>query len=68
MIEIEKRKYVSPIAEKFIVEEEERLLEGSIPIDEGGEGDYGEARPIVGDVTFDDENTHTSKAASFWEE
>ena len=66
MIEIEKRKYVSPIAEKFIVEEEEQLLEGSIPIEEGGEGDYGEARPIVGGITFDD--AEAPKSASFWDE
>jgi hypothetical protein len=70
MIEIEKkkRKYVSPVAESFAVEEDGRLLENSFKQEEGSEEDWGEARPIVGDVTFDDENTHTSKAASFWEE
>ena len=66
MIEKGKRKYVSPIAETFVVEEEEQLLEGSIPIDEGGEGDYGEARPIVGGITFDD--AEAPKSASFWDE
>jgi hypothetical protein len=68
MIEIEKRKYVSPIAEKFIVEEEEQLLEGSLPIDEGG--GYAESHPIVGSITFDEDEatTNTSNAASFWDE
>ena len=61
-----RKKYFSPIAETFIVEEEDQLLEGSIPIDEGGEGDYGEARPIVGGITFDD--AEASKSASFWDE
>ena len=42
------------------------MLEGSIPIDEGGEGDYGEARPIVGGITFDD--AESLKSASFWDE
>ena len=65
-----RKKYVSPIADSFIVEEEEQLLEGSVPIGDGGEGDFGEARPIVGGITFDDPEptTHTSKAASFWDE
>ena len=68
MIEKEKRKYVSPIAENFVVEEEEQLLEGSLPIDEGG--GYAESHPIVGGITFDEDEatTNTSNAASFWDE
>ena len=69
MIEKEKRKYVSPVAEHFVVEEEGQLLEGSFKEHEGGEEDFGEARPSVGGATFDNpESTHTSKSASFWEE
>jgi hypothetical protein len=65
-----RKKYFSPIAETFIVEEEEQLLEGSIPIGDGGEGDFGEARPIVGGFTLDDAEatTNNSNAASFWDE
>ena len=69
MIKKGKRKYFCPLAEIFIVEEEEQLLEGSFKEREGGEEDFGEARPIVGGATFDNpESTHTSKSASFWEE
>jgi hypothetical protein len=65
-----RKKYFSPIAETFIVEEEDQLLEGSIPIEEGGEGDYGEARPIVGGFILDnvEATTNNSNAASFWDE
>jgi hypothetical protein len=73
MIKKGKRKYFCPLAEIFIVEEEEQLLEGSFSIGDGGEEDFGEARPIVGGATFDDSSagegtSHTSKSASFWEE
>jgi hypothetical protein len=43
-----KKVYYAPIAERFAVEEDCRLLGNSFQIDEGGEWDYGEAKPIGG--------------------
>lgn len=42
-----KKVYYAPIAERFAVEEDCRLLGTSFQIEEGGE-DYGEAKPIGG--------------------
>ena len=42
-----KKVYYAPIAERFAVEEDGRLLENSFQIGEGGD-DYGEAKPIGG--------------------
>ena len=42
-----KKVYYAPIAERFAVEEDCRLLENSFQIGEGGD-DYGEAKPIGG--------------------
>ena len=42
-----KKVYNAPIAERFAVEEDCRLLENSFQIGEGGD-DYGEAKPIGG--------------------
>ena len=39
--------YYAPIAERFAVEEDGRLLENSFQIGEGGD-DYGESKPIGG--------------------
>ena len=40
--------YYAPIAERFAVEEDGRLLENSFQIGEGGETDWGESKPIGG--------------------
>ena len=40
--------YIAPIAERFAVEEEGNLLVNSLNMDEGGDGDFGEAKPIGG--------------------
>ena len=43
-----KKVYYAPIAERFAVEEDCRLLENSFQTGEGGEWDYGESKPIGG--------------------
>ena len=43
-----KKVYYAPIAERFAVEEDGRLLENSFQIGEGGETDWGESKPIGG--------------------
>ena len=43
-----KKVYYAPIAERFAVEEDCRLLENSFQIGEGDEWDYGESKPIGG--------------------
>ena len=65
-----RKKYLSPMAEPFVVEEEEQLLEASFQPSEGGDDDYVEARPIIGGGSFDNEEvtSHTSKAATLWDE
>ena len=42
-----RKMYNAPIAERFAVEEDGRLLKNSFPMEEGGE-DWGEAKPIGG--------------------
>lgn len=42
-----RKMYNAPIAERFAVEEDGRLLENSFHMEEGGD-DYGEAKPIGG--------------------
>jgi hypothetical protein len=41
-----KKMYNPPIAERFVVEEDAKLLQTSRPIENGGDGDYGESKPI----------------------
>ena len=43
-----RKKYNAPIAERFAVEEDGRLLENSFQMGEGGGEDWGEAKPIGG--------------------
>ena len=64
MIEIEKkkRKYVSPVAESFAVEEDGRLLENSFKQEEGSEEDWGEAKPITGGITLEDDNENMNSS------
>lgn len=38
--------YNPPIAERFVVEEDAKLLQTSRPIVIGGDGDFGESKPI----------------------
>lgn len=51
-----RKKYNAPIAERFAVEEDGRLLENSFEIGEGGDDDYVEAKPMVGGIVFEDES------------
>ena len=46
--------YIAPIAERFAVEEEGNLLVNSIGIEQGEDGDFGEAKPIGGFILEDD--------------
>ena len=41
-----KKMYNPPIAERFVVEEDAKLLQTSRPIEFGDDGDYGESKPI----------------------
>ena len=43
-----RKMYNAPIAERFAVEEDGRLLENSFQMGEGGGEDWGEAKPIGG--------------------
>lgn len=43
-----KKVYKVPVAEKFAVEEDGRLLDTSFNIVIGGDGDFGESKPIGG--------------------
>ena len=43
-----RKKYNAPIAERFAVEEDGKLLVNSFKQEEGDDGDYGEAKPIGG--------------------
>ena len=54
-----KKMYNPPIAERFAVEEDAKLLQTSRPIEIGGDGDFGESKPIGAFVI------ETSKSKSF---
>ena len=54
--------YIAPIAERFAVEDEGNLLVNSLNMGEGGEGDYGEAKPVGGLILEDDsENINSNQ-------
>ena len=50
-----KKMYNPPIAERFVVEEDAKLLQTSRPIEFGGDGDFGESKPI-GAFVIEDES------------
>ena len=51
-----RKKYNAPIAERFAVEEDGRLLENSFQIGDGGDDDYMEGKPIGGGIVFESES------------
>jgi len=50
-----KKVYYAPIAERFAVEEDSKLLGTSFKIDDGGE-DIGEAKPMSGGFSLDSDS------------
>ena len=54
--------YNAPIAERFAIEEDCRLLENSFKQEEGSEEDWGEAKPITGGITLEDDNENMNSS------
>lgn len=57
--------YNAPIAERFAIEEEGELLTNSFKESEGGDDDYGEAKPITGGFTLDGD-TEDMYSSQIW--